>query len=181
MKSKSAGLTVALFVAGSLAVPHHLGASAHGQGQLKLETTNLTPGMALHLTGAKFPKGESFDVLLAGPSGRTQLKHIMADADGAFHDFVIVPEGLPPGSYRIVLIASDDDEVATADVQLAAGPAAANPVMGMAGHDMSKMGASADPLALPRARSPWVTGGAVLAIGFALVIGAAAVLRSPAV
>ena len=178
MRSKSVARIVSLLTAGMLAVLQ-LGAAVHGQGQLKLETTNLTPGMTLHLTGAKFPKGESFDVLLAGPSGRTQLKHIMADSVGAFHDFVIVPEGLAAGSYRIVLLASDDDEVATADVQLAAGDAAAAP-MGMAGHDMSKMGVSAEPLALPRARSPWVTGGAFLAIGLALVIGAAAVLRPPA-
>jgi hypothetical protein len=154
-------------------------ALVHGEGQLKLDNTKLTPGMALHMTGAKFEKNAPLDVLLAGPSGRVQLKHVMTDSAGAFHDFLVVPQGIAPGAYRIVLVASDDDEVAQADVQVLAG-AAAGDMAGMIGHDMSQMaaGASAEPLVLPRARSPWVTGGAFLTIVLALGIGAAATLRS---
>jgi hypothetical protein len=157
-------------------------ALVHGEGQLKLDNNKLTPGMAVHLTGAKFAKNDPLDVLLAGPSGRVQLKHILTDSTGAFHDFIVVPDGLAPGAYRIVLVASDDDEVAQADVQVLAGSGGDGKpadMAGMAGHDMSHMGgASAEPLALPRARSPWVTGGAFATIVLALAIGAAAVLRS---
>ena len=158
-------------------------ALVHGEGQLKLDPNKLTPGMALHMTGAKFEKNAPLDVLLAGPSGRVQLKHVMTDSAGAFHDFLVVPEGIAPGAYRIVLVASDDDEVGQADVQVLAGATsggAAGDMAGMIGHDMSQMaaGASAEPLALPRARSPWVTGGAFLTIVLALAIGATAVLKS---
>ena len=158
-------------------------ALVHGQGQLKLDTKTIAPGAALHLTGAKFAKNEALDVLLAGPGGRTQLKHILTDSTGAFHDFVIIPEGSAPGSYRIVLVASDDDEVGQADVQVTGGGAQTSGGQSgeMAGHDMAHMGgASAEPLALPRARSPLVTGGAFLTILLALGIGATAVLRSRA-
>src|ERR1041385_4999449 len=87
---------------------------AHGTGQLKVDSKTLTPGQVLHLTGAKFPKNEPLDVLIAGPTGRTQLKHIQADDKGGFKDFVVIPADMKPGSYRIVLIASDDDEVGDA-------------------------------------------------------------------
>jgi hypothetical protein len=157
--------------------------AAHGSGQLKLDSKTLTPGQVLHLTGAKFEKNEAFDVLIAGPTGRTQLSHIKSNAKGEFKDSVVIPADLKAGSYRIVLIASDDDEVADADVEVTAAAASTGATNGMAdmpGHDMSKMGdASAEPLSLARARSPWVTGGAFLAIGLALVIGAMAVLRPP--
>jgi hypothetical protein len=156
-------------------------ALVHGQGQLKLESKSVAAGAALHMTGVKFAKNEALDVLLAGPSGRVQLKHILTDSAGAFHDFVVIPEGTAVGAYRIVLVASDDDEVGQADFEIAGGTGQSGDHHAgeMAGHDMASMGgASAEPLVLPRARSPWVTGGAFLTIALALGIGATAVLRS---
>ncbi len=152
-------------------------AAVHPEGELTIDPTTFSPGLTVHLTGKKFPKNEMIDVLLAGPAKRTSLKQIKTDAEGAFHEFVVVPDNLPPGAYRVVLIAlSDDDEVASVDVQMTAGGGAPVTAASPAAEHASHM-ASAEPLVLARARSPLVTGSAFALIAIAIAIGAMAVLR----
>jgi hypothetical protein len=149
---------------------------AHGKGRLKLGSNRLTAGGTVELTGTEFAKNELFAVLLVGAAGRTRVGEVRADSAGKFTITITLPADVAPGSYRIAMEASDDDLVATADVQVAAGTAVAaddHPHDDGAAHEHSGEDAapSTEPLALERARSPVVTGGALAGIIAALAVG----------
>ena len=110
---------------------------------------------------------------MEGMAGRVALGKVTADSAGAFTASLHVPADLALGTYRLVARAGDGDEVASLDVEVVAGAAAAAPADAHAGH-----APSAAPLALARARSPWVTGGALAAIVLALA-GGVVLLRRP--
>lgn len=146
---------------------------AHGKGRLKLGTQQVAPGGSVMMSGTEFAKNELFSIYLVGAAGRARVGEIRSDTAGKFNTTITAPADLTPGSYRIVLEASDDDEVASANVQVAASLAAADE---HAGHDMEPVPegsatATAEPLELERARSPAVTGGALIGIVTALALG----------
>jgi len=72
------------------------------------------------------------------------------------------------------VLASDGDEVGALDVEVV--PAAQR---GHAGHEDGSAEPSAQPLSLQRARSTWVTGGA-LAVIAVTILGGGLLLRRPA-
>lgn len=152
---------------------------AHGKGKLKLGSQHLTVGGTVELTGTEFAKKEPFTVLLIGTSGRTTIGEVRSDSLGKFSATVTVPATLAPGSYRLALEASDDDEAASADVMLMAGE---NAVVAddhqQAQHAGDGQPPSHQPLQLARARSPLVTGGAIAAIVAMFALGGVLLRRN---
>jgi hypothetical protein len=95
------------------------------------------------------------------------LRAVTADSVGGFSAAVEIPADLEMGSYRLVAVAADGDEVATLNVELVA--PAEQPIVAEA--EREEPVATAEPLSLNRATSPWVTGGAAAGILIALVTG----------
>ncbi len=151
-------------------------ATAHGKGVLKFADRRLVAGDTVRVTGEKFPKVSSLVMLLVGPAGRTRLGDARTDTAGVFRAAPVIPADLPVGAYRLVVLASDGDEVGALDVEVV--PAAAQ-AHGMMQHGGGASEPSAQPLALDRARSPWVTGGTLAVIVVAVVVGGL-LLRRPA-
>lgn len=148
-------------------------ASVHGKGVLKLADRRLVAGDTVRVSGEKFPKAENLTMLLVGPPGRTRLSEIRTDTAGLFRVAPVVPADLPVGAYRLVVLASDGDEVGALDVEVV--PAAQG---GHTGHEDSSAAPSAQPLSLERARSAWVTGGALAVMALAILVGGL-LLRRP--
>ena len=150
--------------------------AAHEKGVLKLANRELVAGDSVRLTGEKLPRRGTIALQLSGVAGLIRLAEVRADGAGAFATVVLVPADLAAGPYRLVAVASDGDEVAALDVSVvhAASHAPAT------GHKVPDLTPSAEPLVLARARSLWVTRGAIAAIALAL-IGGVALLRRPAV
>jgi len=141
----------------------------HGGGKLKLASKHLMVNSPFELTGTQFPKKESFTILLIGATGRTKLGEIKSDTAGKFSTSVTIPATVKAASYRLILEAEDDDEAATVDVMVMAEGGMAAETESRDHEDMEMP--SHEPLALDRARSPLVTGGAVTSIVLALALG----------
>lgn len=173
MRIKKAGevaLVAALSTAaGSPAAP------PHEKGVLKLPSAVLAVGTTVPVTGERFTKGGQLKIVLVGLSGRTDVADVRADSAGKFTHQLSVPGNLAAGTYRLVAIATDGDEVAALDVELvsqaAEAPSATAP---HEGHAMP----SPEPLPLARARSPVVTGGALITIVLALALGGTMLYRN---
>lgn len=155
-------------------------AVAHEKGVLKPAARSFSPGDSLPVSGAQFGDSKRLVLFLVGVGGRYEVARVQSDTAGAFRSTLAVPDTIPLGSYRLIAVASDGDEVSSLDVAVLARPAGADastPPMG-ADHDMAGP-PSKEPLALDRARSPWVTGGAAL-LGLVALVGGLALLRRPA-
>lgn len=148
-------------------------ASAHEKGVLKLGSKSFAAGDSVPVAGEKFGPGATLTLKLVGLAGQRQLAEVHAGSTGAFRLTLHLPNDISEGSYRLVAIAEDGDEVAGVDVTVLPAAEVAEHV----GHEMAGM-PSAEPLALERARNPWVTGGTLAGIGLALVAGIA-LLRRP--
>ena len=148
--------------------------NAHEHGVLKLATRQLVAGDSLQVLGEKFARRSFLVLFLTGVRGRIRLQEVHADTAGAFAAMLHVPPDIAPGSYRLIAIARDGDEVATLDVSVVS----ARPVTSATSHHESEM-PSAVALPLPRAHNPWVTGAAVVVIMLSL-IGGAWLVRGPA-
>ena len=159
--------TVALLAATSDAL------NAHENGVLRLASRQLVAGDSARVLGEKFARRNALTLFLSGVRGRIRLQEVHADSGGRFGAMLHVPSDIAPGGYRLIAIASDGDEVASLDVEVVS----ARPAVSAASHHESEMPGAVG-LALTRARSPWVTGGAVLAIALSL-IGGALLLRRP--
>lgn len=155
-------------------------AFAHEKGVLKPAARSFAPGDSLPVAGAKFGNRKPLVLLLVGIGGRYELARVQSDTAGAFQTTLAVPDSLPTGSYRLVAVASDGDEVASLDVSVLARAAGVDMPTAPMGEDHGMAGEpSKEPLVLARARTLWVTGGAILLIGLVL-IGGLALLRRPA-
>lgn len=148
--------------------------NAHDHGVLKVASRQLVPNDSVHVVGEKFARRSSLVLFLTGLHGRIRLQEVRADTGGAFAAMLHIPSDVAPGSYRLIAIASDGDEVGTLDVSVVS----ARPVTSTTSHHENEM-PSAVALTLSRARSPWVTGAAALVILLSL-IGGALLLRPSA-
>jgi len=146
----------------------------HGKGVLRLADRRLVAGDTARVSGEKFPKASSLVMLLVGPAGRTRLSDVQTDTAGVFRAAPVIPADLPVGAYRLVVLASDGDEVGALDVEVV--PATA-PRRALEAPDSSGE-PSAQPLSLARARSAWVTGSALAVIAVAILVGGL-LLRRP--
>ena len=149
---------------------------AHEKGVLKLATRQLVPGDSLGITGERFGRRAALRIKLVGTSGWTRLAEVRTDSLGAFRRALVVPADLSPGSYRVVALAVDGDEVASVDVSVVMRASSPMPTHGH--HENTP---TAQPLALARARSPLVTGGALALIALTFAVGAMLLRRSPTV
>ncbi len=148
---------------------------AHEKGVLKLATRQLIPGDSVATTGEHFGRRAPLKILLVGTVGRRPLAEIRTDSLGALRWTLILPADVPPGSYRVVAVAADGDEVASVDVSVVARASAP-----MSSHVHEENAPTARALALARARSPLVTGGALAIIALTFVGGIMLLRRSPA-
>ncbi len=184
-------LTVSTLAALVAAVPAAAIASdaiAHPEGTLKLASRQLVSGSTVLIRGEMFAERGKLQLLLVSVAGRFQLGEVTADPVGGFAESFEIPANLALGTYRLVAIATDEDEVASLNVELlAAAPDAdeENEHAGAGAANHSEDGEHAEaaeptdePLSLDRAGSPLVTGGAVVAILFAFVTGGL-LLRRP--
>ncbi len=163
-------LTVSVLAVTVTAVPK-VGATApplHPEGVLKLSDRQLVQGSTVQIGGEKFSRNGNLDLVLVGVAGRFTLGKVTADSVGGFESSFEIPADLEVGSYRLVALASDGDEVASLNVDLLGQPEAELTDGSGLGE---KEGPSAEPLAVDRAGRPWVTGGAVVGIVLALVAG----------
>lgn len=148
-------------------------AAAHEEGVLKVASRQFAPGDSLRIVGEKFGGRNELRLLLVGAAGRIELATVKTDSAGAFTTTLRVPDDARLGTYRLVAVASDGDEVAALDVALTARPAAAE------SDDAGTVERpTAEPLELERAGSPLVTGGAVVVAGLALILGVTLLRRS---
>jgi len=79
------------------------------------------------------------------------------------------------GTYRLIVLASDGDEVGALNVEVV--PAAQR---GLAGHEDGSAEPSSQPLSLERARSAWVTEGALAVMALAILVGGLLIRRPTA-
>ena len=145
---------------------------AHEKGVLKLAMRQLVPGDSVGATGEHFGRRATLRIELVGIAGRMRLADVRADAQGGFRQALVVPVDAKPGTYRVVAVAADGDEVASVDVSVATHPLSPVPTPAHV-----EAVPSTRPLVLTRARSIWVTGGALAAIVLAFVGGAVLLLR----
>ncbi len=145
------------------------------RGVLKLATRRLVPGDSVEATGQRFSRRATLTIEFVGIAGRTRLDQVRTDSLGAFRRALVVPADLSPGSYRVVAVAADGDEVASVDVSVVARASAPT-----SSHVHVENAPTAQPLALARARSPLVTGGALAIIALTFVTGVMLLRRSPA-
>ncbi len=154
---------VALMLA---AIP--LGALVHPEGALRVANPQFVPGSTVQVGGEKFAGGGKLELVLVGVAGRFRLGQVTTDSVGGFSESFEVPMDVEVGSYRLVAIATDGDEVAAFNVDLLAAPAESQEH----GDSQSEHHeASAEELALDRAPRPWVKGGAIVGIVLALAAG----------
>ncbi len=177
LRSRAAVLGAWVLAGAMLATPPR--AEAHEKGVLRLVTREFPVGGSFRLAGEKFARGATLRLLLVGTQGRVELGRVRADSAGRFAGDLEVAAGLAAGAYRLVAIATDGDEVASTDVSVVPPAAAPScplcraPGSNLAGHLAPPSG---EPLALLRARSGAVTGGAAATIVVAL-LAAAVLLR----
>ena len=147
----------------------------HPEGALRVANPQFTQGSAAQIGGEKFATDGVLELFLVGVAGRFTLGKVTADSVGGFNNSFDIPIDTEVGSYRLIAVATDGDEVATVNVNVLAAPEEPVPVDPEA---PAMVEPSAEPMVLDRARSPLVTGGAVVGIVFALVTGGM-LLRKP--
>ncbi len=163
----------------------------HPEGTLRLAKRQLVAGSAVPIRGEMFAEHGKLELFLVGVAGRFPLGDVTADSVGGFNKSFDIPADIEVGTYRLIAIATDDDEVASLNVELLAEAPSSDEGAGHAeddgGHvedgpshdaESAEDAPTDEPLILERAGSPWVRGGAVVGIIIALV-GGGLLLRKP--
>ncbi|HWP36801.1 MAG TPA: hypothetical protein VNL18_04525 [Gemmatimonadales bacterium] len=153
-------------------------AAVHEEGVLKLVTRTLVAGDSVSVQGERFARNSSMTLALLGVTGQLNLGTVRSDSTGKFALPLLVPANAAAGSYRLVAIADDGDEVASVDVTVS--PAAAAADHAAMGHEEMADDPSDAPLALDRAESPLLTWTVVAGIVAALASGVALLRRRAA-
>ncbi len=94
----------------------------HPEGTLKLADRQLVAGSTVPIRGEQFAEHGKLELLLVGVAGRFRLGDVTADSVGGFSKSFDIPADIEVGAYRLVAIATDDDEVASLNVELLAAP-----------------------------------------------------------
>ena len=169
------------------------GRMPHPEGTLTLADRRLVAGREIVIGGEKFGRGGQLILELVSLNGRVRLGTVTTDSSGGFHRAFDVPADLAAGSYRLVAIAGDGDEVASLRIEVLAATSSTPPAGAHEdtdAHAADHAHAPADsgldhgteptgePLDLDRARSPLITGSLLALIGL-LVVGGVFLLRKP--
>jgi hypothetical protein len=132
-------------------------ASAHETGAIHLSANQVAIGGTLTVTGERLPKSSDLKLELRGVLDNFPAGSVKTDTAGAFQIPFTVPQAVPAGPYTLVVIASDGDVTARADLVVsAAGTQAAAPGAPGSMADMPGMGgmsgehATAEPMSIAR-------------------------------
>ncbi len=124
-------------------------ARAHEEGVLTLASPRAAVGSALTLNGADFSGRTDYRLVLKGALRSFELGRVASDTAGSFEIQLELPADAGPGSYRLVAVAPDGDEVAAVELELEAAPTGTEtvePQETTGGHG----GPSAEPLDIGR-------------------------------
>lgn len=91
-------------------------ALAHEEGVIHLGSKTLAVGGEIEIRGEELPEEAVLRLELQGALETYPLGEIRSDAAGAFRTRLALPAEAGPGSYVVVAIAPDGDEVARADL-----------------------------------------------------------------
>jgi hypothetical protein len=125
---------VASFLAASAALflAPVIPASAHEVGAIHLSSHQVSVGGSVTVRGEKLPKSEPLTLELRGVLDNYPVGSVHTDTAGAFEMSLTVPQNVPAGPYTLVVIASDGDVTARADLVVGAAATAAAPAAGTA-------------------------------------------------
>ncbi len=102
-------------------------ALAHPKAVLRSSQSSIAVGEQLPVAGERFGARGSFRLVLAGALSEYTLREVTADSAGTFSVDVTIPDGTRPGQYRLLVFASDGDEVAALDLSILPALAAESP------------------------------------------------------
>jgi hypothetical protein len=113
-------------------------ASAHETGAIHVSTKQVAVGGTFGVRGEKLPKSSALKLELRGILDNYPVTTVTTDTAGAFQSQITVPQQVPVGTYTLVVIASDGDVTARADLAVSAAPTA--PVTASTAGQPSSMG-----------------------------------------
>lgn len=119
-------------------------ARAHEKGVITLASAMAAAGSSLQVMGEKFSSSIQLRLVLRGALSEREIGSAETDAAGGFMIELEIPAGVEPGAYRLVAVAPDGDEVASADLEVEAAPAV---VPESAGAGAQEHAAGAEPAA----------------------------------
>jgi hypothetical protein len=119
ISSPGRALLVAL-VAALAAVP----VVAHEEGVIRLASPTAAPGQEIEIEGERLPRSATLTLELRGALASYPLGEIESDEVGAFVTLLALPADVRPGRYRMMVLASDGDVVARAELLITAAPPA---------------------------------------------------------
>lgn len=100
-------------------------AIAHPKGTIRLASKQLGVGGELVLRGESLPKNETLRLQMRGTLETFPLAEVRTNATGAFQARLALPMEARMGSYTVVVLASDGDVAAQAELLVVAGAAPA--------------------------------------------------------
>ncbi len=95
-----------------------LPAYPHGDGVIRLATTQVPGGGTVGLTGEKLEKNSDLSLELRGTLDNYPVGRVHSDAAGKFSTRLTLPPNIPGGAYTLVAIASDGDVTARTDIEI---------------------------------------------------------------
>ena len=119
-------------------------ARAHEKGVITLASGMVAAGSTLQVKGEKFSSSTQLRLVLRGALSEREIGSAETDAAGGFVIELEIPAGVEPGAYRLVAVAPDGDEVASADLEVDAARAV---VPESAGAEAQEQAAGAEPAA----------------------------------
>jgi hypothetical protein len=100
---------------------------AHEVGAIHVSSHQVAVGGSVTVRGEKLPKSEELALELRGVLDNYPVGKVHTDTAGAFEMSLTVPQNVPAGPYTLVVIASDGDVTARADLAVGAAATAAGP------------------------------------------------------
>lgn len=110
-------------------------ALGHEGGVISLSSKQIAVGSQISIRGEKLPKNSTLRMQLRGALETFPLAEVRTDSAGGFDARLALPEEVKAGTYIVVVVASDGDVAARADVVVTAAPASGMAAMpGMEEH-----------------------------------------------
>ncbi len=122
-------------------------ARAHEKGVITLASGMAAAGSTLQVMGEKFSSSTQLRLVLRGALSEREIGSAETDAAGGFVIELEIPAGVEPGAYRLVAVAPDGDEVASADLEVEAAPAVVPESAGAGAQEQAAGAAGAEPAA----------------------------------
>ncbi len=107
----------------------------HGNGVIRLASTQVAGGGTVALTGEKLDKNSDLSLELRGTLDNYPVGRVRTDAAGKFSTNLTLPPSIPGGAYTLVAIAADGDVAARTDIVIGSAPGGSGTTMpGMPGN-----------------------------------------------